>query len=177
MSEKWMTSMNTYIHHTEATHGDTEPYLHASAGQAIVAGIIGGILIDLFLIVTRTAPFPGIYQFVASSLVGKVAFTSSSYIWLGVAMHFVVSIGWALIYAYSANAAHFLRRWVVGGLIFGIVVMVAMQTIEILLHTGPALSVGIALITLISHIVFFGWPIAWYLSRPRGASGDDRATV
>jgi S-adenosylmethionine/arginine decarboxylase-like enzyme len=48
--------------------------------------------------------------------------------------------------------------------------MVVMQIVEVLSHTAQPLSVGVVIVTLISHIVFFGWPIAWYVSRPRVAA-------
>jgi hypothetical protein len=56
--------MSSQIHPATAA---AEPFAGRLAGRAIVAGIIGGILIDLFLIVVHAAPFPGIYQFIASS--------------------------------------------------------------------------------------------------------------
>ncbi|MGZ3496386.1 MAG: hypothetical protein ACXWNK_03795 [Vulcanimicrobiaceae bacterium] len=133
------------------------------AARALVAGIIGGVLIDLFLIVFRFAPFPGIWQFVASGLVGKIAFTSGSYIVLGLFLHFLISIVWAEIYAYAASAAHALHKWLVSGLIFGVVVMVAMQLIEVAKGLAPAPNAAAIAIGLIAHVVFFGWPIAWYL--------------
>ncbi|MGI9090806.1 MAG: hypothetical protein ACR2GG_06865 [Gemmatimonadaceae bacterium] len=142
------------------------PLARPLAVRAIVAGIIGGIIVDLFLIVTRMAPFPGIYQFIASTLVGEIAFTSPSYIWLGVAMHFVISIVWALIYAYVANAAHALQKWLLGGLVFGVVVMIVMQIIQVVMGIAQPVSVGGIVVNLISHVVFFGLPIAWYLSLP-----------
>jgi hypothetical protein len=135
-------------------------------GRAVVAGIIGGILIDLFLVVSGAAPFPGVYQFIASSVVGQVAFTASSYIWLGVAMHFGVSIVWALLYAFAANAAHSLRKWVVGGLILGVIALIGMQIISTITHIAQPLTVTSIVGSLISHVVFFGLPIAWYVSLP-----------
>lgn len=140
-------------------------------GRAVVAGIIGGILIDLFLVLTGSAPFPGIYQFVASGLVGKVAFSSPSYIWLGVVLHFVISIVWALLYAWAAGAAHTLGRWVLGGLVFGIVVMVVMQLVEKISHTSQPMTFAAVVGGLIAHVVFFGWPVGWFLSRPVAAKG------
>lgn len=156
--------------HAQPLREDTKPFGRDLAGRAVVAGIIGGILIDLFLVVARRAPFPGIFQFVASAMVGKVAYTSSSYIWLGVAMHFVISIVWALLYAYAAHITQLRRRWLVGGFVFGIVVMIMMQAAQLLSHTsGPLTLVG-TIFGLIAHVVFFGWPIAWILSRSGSVS-------
>lgn len=135
-------------------------------GRAVVAGIIGGILIDLFLVVAGMAQFPGIYQFVASTVVGSVAFTSSSYIWLGVVIHFAISIVWALIYAYVANARHTLQNWLLGGLVFGVVVLIVMQILTVIMGAGQPLSISAVAVSLVSHVVFFGWPVAWYVSLP-----------
>lgn len=148
--------------------GGIEPlgsvFRNTLAVRAVVAGVIGGILIDLFLILTRMAPFPGIYQFVASGLVGKVAYTSSSYIWLGLIMHFTISVVWALLYAYGANAMHVLRRWLVGGFVFGVVVMFAMHGVEMVSHIAQPLSLLSIESGLMAHLLFFGWPVAGYLS-------------
>lgn len=150
----------------QPTRAGAEPFTTTLAGRAIVAGIIGGVLIDLFLVVAQIVPFPGVYQFIASGLVGKVAFTSPSYIWLGVVMHFAISVVWALLYAFAANAVHALRKWLLGGLLFGIVVTFGMQIVESIFNLAQPLTVAGVLGTLFSHVVFFGWPIAWYLSRP-----------
>ena len=139
------------------------------AVRALIAGLIGGFLLDLFLIVFRFAPFPGIYQFIASGLVGKVAYTSGSYIFLGLIMHFTISIVWAEIYAFAASAAHALKKWVVSGLIFGVVVMIVMQLITVGRGMAPAPSAGAIVVYLIAHVVFFGWPIAWYLRNAQPA--------
>jgi hypothetical protein len=131
----------------------------------------GGILVDLFPILAHAAPFPAIYQFIASAMVGKVAFTSASYIWLGLAMHFTVSIGWALLYAYGWYARHPSDRWVLPGVLFGIVVMIVMQIIQMIAHVAQPITVKRGILVLIAHIVFFGWPVAWYLAwagKPKG---------
>lgn len=132
--------------------------------KGIVAGILGGILVDAFLIITRQAPFPGIWQFVASGLVGPVAFTSSSYIALGLLIHFIVSIVWATLYAYVAINRHW--NWLLAGTIFGIVVMIGMMIVTRLAHMAapPPTAFG-AFMSLVAHVVFFGWPVAWYVGR------------
>lgn len=133
-------------------------------GRAIVAGIIGGILIDLYLFAVHAAPFPGIYQYVSSALVGKAAFASPSYIWLGLAIHFAVAIGWALLYAYAVSAMHAARRWVVGGLVLGVVVMIVMMIVQMVLKMAPPLTTRNLVINLVGHVVFYGWPVAAYLA-------------
>jgi len=149
-------------------HAAREPFAHSDAGRlagrAVVAGIIGGILIDVFLFFTG-APFPGVYQFIASTVVGKEALASPSYIWLGVAMHFAVSIAWALIYALVASRLHVLHRYLVAGLVFGVVVMVVMEIVQMVAGIAQPITTKSAIITIISHIVFFGLPVAWFVGR------------
>lgn len=134
-------------------------------GRAVIAGIIGGILIDLFLILAKQVPFPGVYQFIASGIVGKDAFASDSYIWLGVAIHFLISIVSAVAYAYIGGALNLLSRWLLGGTILGVVVMVVLQVILISRQLTPAPDAMHAVITLLVHVIFFGLPVAWYIAR------------
>lgn len=147
------------------------PFTSRLAGRAVVAGIIGGILVDLYLFAVHAAPFPGIYQYVSSALVGKAAYSSPSYIWLGVAIHFAVSIVWALVYAYGANAMRALGRWVVGGLVLGVAVMVVMTVGEMVMKIAPPMTTRSIILGLIGHVVFYGWPVAGYLAwagKPKG---------
>jgi len=140
--------------------------------RAIAAGVIGGAVVDLFLIIVRAAPFPGIYQFIASALVGPVAFTSSAYILLGLVMHFAISIVAALAYAYVATRSRALiENPTLWGAIFGVGVMVVMQVVTGVAHVSPPPTVIGIVIGLLSHVVFFGLPVAWYI-----ALGEKRET-
>jgi hypothetical protein len=133
--------------------------------QAVIAGIIAGIIVDAFVILVEHAPFPGVYQFIASGIVGQDAFTSRSYIALGLGIHFLISIVSALAYAYIGSALHLLSRWIIGGTILGVVVMLLLQVILVSrLHTPIPDTKGI-IMGLIAHVIFFGLPIAWYISR------------
>jgi len=133
-------------------------------GRIIAAGIIGGIIVDLFLVLTRNAPFPGVYMFISSGLVGAVAFSSPWYIALGILLHLLISIVWAAIYA-----TIFLRLipklpWWGNATIFGVVVMLGMQGVLLGKHLEPAFPAGTALLTnLIAHVVFFAFPVAYVL--------------
>lgn len=132
-------------------------------GTAIVAGVIGGILVDTFLaLVMHKSPLD-IWQFVASTLVGPVAFTTPLYAILGGAMHFTISIVWALIYLYAFGAIGQLKNWIVGAIVWGIVVDAAMNgllAIKIGAPFVPAFTQG-----LIAHIVFYALPVTWFISR------------
>jgi hypothetical protein len=135
----------------------------------IVAGVIGGALIDTFLVVANHATYVQIWQFVASAIVGGVAFSSPTFALLGFAMHFAISIVWASIYAWAAFGPMpaLARAPVVSGLLYGVVVMIGMTLLLIVKHVGPsgAPDAGTLLKSLIAHTVFFGLPVALYVAR------------
>lgn len=132
-------------------------------GQAVVAGVIGGVLIDTFLAIAMHRSPVMIWQFVASTIVGQGAFASPSYAVLGFVVHFTVSIVWALIYAYAFGAIGQLKNWVAGAIIWGIVVDACMNLI-VTMRTGspwgPSFVQG-----LLPHIVFYALPVALYMAR------------
>ncbi len=139
-------------------------------GPAIVAGIIGGIIIDAFLaIMGHTSPV-NIWQFVASTVVGQAAYSSPSYAVLGFCVHFIVSIVWAIIYAYVFRAIGQLRNWILGAIVWGIVVDAAMSlllTLKMGSPWWPTFRGG-----LLAHVVFYALPVALYLAyqkRPAAA--------
>jgi hypothetical protein len=135
----------------------------------IVAGVIGGALIDTFLVIANHATYIQIWQFVASALVGSAAYASPSYAILGFAMHFAISIVWASIYAWAAfgPVPTLVRAPVLSGLLYGIVVMIGMTVVLMVNHVGPAgiPDAGTLVKSLIAHTVFFGLPVALYVSR------------
>ncbi len=133
--------------------------------RAVTAGLIGGFIVDLYLVVSGQVPFPGVYQFIASTLVGPAAFASPSFIALGVVMHFTISVIFALAYAAIAERNRALAEhptaW---GSIFGLAVFAVMQVVLALAHAAkPPTPTGIVL-GIISHVIFFGLPVAWYVA-------------
>jgi hypothetical protein len=143
---------------------------HANVWAAgFVAGVLGGALIDTFLAIANHATFIQIWQFVASAIVGGAAFSSPSYAILGFAMHFAISIVWASIYAWAAfgPVPALARAPVVSGLGYGVIVMIGMTILLMANHFGPAgvPDAGTLVKSLIAHTVFFGLPLALYVSR------------
>jgi hypothetical protein len=133
--------------------------------RAFCAGIVGGILLDLFLYLATVLPqhgsMPAVWQFIASTAFGKVAFTSASYAWIGLLMHFIVSIAWAIGYGYLAETqAGVNAQPVISGIVFGFVVWGVMQ---LALYTVQALHIntfGDAVLNIIAHTIFYGLPVA-----------------
>ncbi|HZY99997.1 MAG TPA: hypothetical protein VFE36_10520 [Candidatus Baltobacteraceae bacterium] len=135
--------------------------------RALLAGITGAIVLDIYLWLTTVLPahqsMIAAWQFIASTVFGNVAFSSPSYAFAGLAIHFIVSIGWAAGYVYFTNAQPATNRhWIVAGIAYGVVVYVLMQLI--LLGSGhfaaPA-TPNAFVIVLAGHTVFFGMPIAY----------------
>jgi hypothetical protein len=140
----------------------------------LVAGLVGAILIQASSVLLTYATTHAatafdlvpLFQFDASVLVGKVAFTSASYAPLGALLHLFVSIGWGIGYAYMAERQPQLVTLPIrSGLAFGLVVYFAMQLVLVAgnLFTQPTpADFGFALIT---HLLFFGIPVALIVAR------------
>jgi hypothetical protein len=144
------------------------PRAHALAA-GMVAGVIGGAFIDTFLVIANHTTYVQIWQFVASALVGGAAYASPAYAILGFAMHFAISIVWASIYAWAAlgPVPALARAPVLSGLLYGVVVMIGMTMVLVVNHVGPAGVPDPATLvkSLIAHTVFFGLPVALYVTR------------
>ncbi len=139
--------------------------------EAVAAGIAGGILIELYLVLTTVLPqhgtVTGALQWTASTVIGKVAFTSTAFAWIGLLIHFCVSVGWAGGYAYLASRQDFMnQRWIISGLVYGLVVYGFMQLI--LLgdnNLKPPPTPNDFINALVAHSVFFGLPVAFVVAR------------
>ncbi len=139
--------------------------------RAVAAGIAGGILIDMYGWLTIILPQHGsivsLWQWIASTVIGKVAFTSTAFAWFGLLVHFIVSIAWAGGYAYLASERQFMNdRWIISGLVYGLVVYLFMQLI--LLGDGnlkPPATPNDFINALVMHSVFFGLPVAGVVAR------------
>lgn len=131
-----------------------------------MAGILGGILIDAFLAVANQTSPIGIWQFVASALVGPVAFTSPWYAALGFVMHFLISSAWGLAYALVAAGPipALVRHPWIGGIGYGVVVLIGMTFLLAIKHVGaPGVpDTPVVVKSLVANTLFFGLPVALY---------------
>lgn len=144
----------------------THPSARSLLVGGVLAGILGGCLIDAFLFAVGMARFPATFQWIASGILGPAAYASSNSIWIGIALHFAIAIVAAIAYGYAAQIAGLLGRPVMGGIIFGVVMNAMMDLIAYAKRIAPlpsgAHGIGIG---LVAHVIFFGIPIAWFLSR------------
>lgn len=106
----------------------------APARAALFAGLAGGVAdILTAFVIYRPAPPERILQSVASGLLGRASFEGG---WttaaIGLAAHFAMAVIWAGIFVLTAiQAPVFLRRPVVSGLGFGVVVYGVMNAIVV----------------------------------------------
>jgi hypothetical protein len=149
------------------------------AGTILLAGALGCVLIDLYLVVThawllRDATPTQISQWDASNALGVAAFGDGMpAALLGFAMHLCVSLIWAAIFV--AVALRF--RWVlahpiVSGVVFGLVVMGVMRYLIVPLghaHQGAGTPVQLFNQAL-AHVVAFGLPVALVVSAGLGGA-------
>lgn len=140
--------------------------------RGVIAGIVGGILIDVciyvFVLLPQHASMISLWQFVASSAFGKAAYTSTSYAWIGLLMHAGTSIAWGIGYSYLSEVQPAVNAQpVISGILFGLVVYVAMQIVLEsvgLLVIKNAAQIGYG---VLAHTIFFGVPVALVNDRLR----------
>lgn len=138
--------------------------------RGLIAGIIGGILIDAFLyvatIMPQHLPITVMWQFVASAAIGKGAFANPNSVWLGLLMHFVISIAWGCAFSYVAQTrAQIPAHPYLSGIVFGVIVMVIMDIVTMAANVMQPITVMSLVMGLIAHCVFFGLPVSLYISR------------
>ncbi len=139
--------------------------------QAVVAGIAGVVVLDVYLYATSVVPehstLVHMWQVVASAAIGPVALTSSAYAWLGALVDLIIGMAWAGGYAYFAQMQSFVNtRWVISGLMYGVVVYVFMQALLLGAHafvwpSSPAQFTN----QILARMLFFGVPVAYTVAR------------
>ncbi len=139
--------------------------------NAVIAALIGSILIDLYLIVVVHETIPSMYQAIASTAFGRVAMSTPSYAAVGIVMHLITSLFWTFAYLYVWRTINSLSNWIVGGLVWGVVVAVCMTIVLALRGVPPDFVPMDVIVNLIGHSVFFGLPVAWYISRSVRSAG------
>lgn len=134
----------------------------------LVGGSIAGALDILFAI--SFAAYNGngpveLLQTVASGALGEAAFTGGvPAAALGLVLHFLLSYAWAGAFLLAAaRMPTLVRRPLVSGVVFGIVVFLLMRLVMLPLSAFPfpvKFRPLASTLDLLSHMLFFGVPIA-----------------
>ena len=144
--------------------------VHSRSGslavQAIIAGVIGAIVVDTYLSIRLQISPVALEAHTARIVAGPG--TSPA---LGLVIHLTIALVWALIYAFVFNAIGQLQNWIAGTLVLGVAVDAVMNFL-IALKTGAPW--GSAFVNgLITNVLFYALPVTLYLSwwlRQRRAS-------
>ena len=148
--------------------------LRAQLTAGIVAGLVGEILIDAFLIgvqIAAGAPpagtITGTFAHVASVALGPRANDLPAAPLIGALLHFGISIGWAFGYVYLLRTRPLLlaQPWL-SGAGFGLVVYVFMQILLLGAHAFVWPPTPTAFVNqILAHMLFFGVPVAYVIAR------------
>ncbi|HEY2064521.1 MAG TPA: hypothetical protein VGG84_01070 [Gemmatimonadaceae bacterium] len=152
-----------------AARASRTPIRRALLAGATV-GVLDGLAAVLFYTGALHVPPARIFQGIGRALLGMAAFTGgTSTALLGLAMHFGVAIGWAVVYAvlYSRSPALSQMTRTTGGAlavgaVYGAFVDLAMTFVVVpLTRIGPSHSpASIFVAMLVIHMVVVGPPIA-----------------
>ena len=131
-----------------------------------LAGIAGGICFNLFLFLTTLLPghasVLSLWQFAASTALGKSALASTSSAWIGLVLIFAAGIGWGIGYAYLARTRPQINKQpLISGFIFGVIVYVVMQFVLFSVQALKVPDIMSVYLGVLGSTVFFGIPIAF----------------
>jgi hypothetical protein len=132
--------------------------------HTFVAGIIGAIGTDAFISIARQVSPVKVWQFIASAVFGPVAYASPEYAATGLVLHLVTALFWAYLYSLVWRRVSSLRNWVLGGIVWGIVVTVCMDAFEAFRGVLGPLTPSSVVFGLTTNVVFYGLLVAWYLN-------------
>ena len=141
--------------------------LKTIALAGLLAGTLDGLAASL-LFILRTGKNPMIvFQFIASGVFGKTAF-SAGMEWWGILFHYGIATGWTIVFFLLYPKISILQKNIIAtGIGYGIVVWMGMNLIVVPLsrvQQGP-FSLSNAIINMIILMVCIGLPIARLVSR------------
>jgi len=140
--------------------------LQSQIMTGVIAGLAGGVLIDAYAfaaiyVMTGTLDVAREYQITASGLLGPSALASLGAVWIGVAVHFGLSIVWGLGYVYvAAQRPQLVERPVISGLVYGVVVYLLVLVFNLAANVTNSPEMSTLGNALVAHTLFFGIPIA-----------------
>jgi hypothetical protein len=129
----------------------------------LAVGVLDGLAAVIITILRGGSP-ARMFQAIASGLIGRASFEGEwTTVLLGVSLHFLIAFIWAAIYyGASLKLPALIRRALICGPIYGVVVYFAMQIIVLPLSAirKPPFSFAAPLQGIIVHILCVGLPIA-----------------
>lgn len=138
--------------------------LRRSVLIAVTAGLVAGVTDLVAAGAILGGPMMHGFQMIASGLLGEQAFSGGlKAAVLGALLHFAMSIAAAALYLWAAlRHRALIRRWLIGGVVFGILAYLVMNVVVVPLSyaANPDFSVSVIVKELLAHTIMFGLPIA-----------------
>lgn len=144
-----------------------------TAGSALRATLLGGLIagtVDIVAagVISKVSPIV-ILLVIASGVLGKAAFHArADLIALGLLLQWMMSLLIAGIYVYAGRRAQFLRRrWIAGGLAYGVIVFFVMNFIVVPLSAVPRLPgfTALSFCENLAAMLLFGLIVAFCARR------------
>jgi hypothetical protein len=110
-----------------------------------------------------------VLRFVASGVLGAAAASGGAGVAaLGLALHFLIALGWAAVYWMASRKIAFLRTHPVpSGLVYGVFVYFLMALVVVPLSAVPPRPFVLSPIMVVIHMLCVGLPIALVLAGRR----------
>ena len=112
-----------------------------------------------------------VFQFIARGLIGTKSFQSGwASVWLGVAIHYAIALTWtAIFYVAAMRAAFLMRRPIVSGLVYGLIVYLVMNFIVLPMTGVPqpraAITIAARINAVLALLFCIGIPISLLTQR------------
>lgn len=145
---------------------ETKP---SATRASVLGGLVAGTVdIAAACVINKANPIV-ILLVIASGLMGKSAFhPSAGVIALGLLLQWAMSVLIAAIYVFASRRMPFLqRRWIAGGLAYGVIVFVVMNFVVVPLSAVPRLPppTVLQLFGNLAAMLLFGLIIAFWARR------------
>ncbi|HKO98481.1 MAG TPA: hypothetical protein VJU86_15900 [Pyrinomonadaceae bacterium] len=129
----------------------------------LVAGVLDGLAASINAWVRGTSP-ARVFQYISSGILGAASFSGGfATVALGIALHFLVALGAAVLFVLaSLRFPILIRRAIIFGIVYGIAVYFFMSRIVVPLSAvrRSPFSLQQLVIGLVIHILCVGLPIA-----------------
>lgn len=133
---------------------------------ALIAGTLDGLAAVIFL---AKMNFVGVFQYIASAILGKAAYTGGiKTVLLGLILHYFIAFSFTFFFALVTNRISALRENVLlSGIIYGVFIWTVMNLLVVPLTQIPQSPIHLekAIINAIILIICIGLPISYLTAR------------
>jgi hypothetical protein len=143
----------------------TKNFIGYAILSALIAGSLDIGLAFLTAFIKSGASADLVLRFVASGLLGKIAFTGSDWIvLLGLLIHYMIAIVFSFIFfLFYPKLQRWMKNKILIGICYGILVWMVMNLLVLPLSKVPAIvfTIGNALVGISVLIIAIGWPLTY----------------